>query len=372
MFEFGSPLWAVIAFVLAYYSCFFLTSFSARNMNEDNRLKSIDGLRGYLALAVFIHHASIWFFYIKNGAWRPPASSFYNQLGQVGVIIFFMITGFLFVLKLLNSNVINWLDFYRARVLRLFPVYVFSISLMVLIVSIETDLILIDPRFMLVENLLKWYFFTIYGNPDLNGVVGTRYIVAGVPWSLPFEWMFYFCLPIINSLIVGKVSKWGVFFSLIGVYLVAKINPEAFYWVAFICGALAACIYKMHINLKSNFLAYSSVALMGCVLIFFDGSYNTKAILFMAPFFTMVAAGGVLSNIFTKAPSVLLGEISYDLYLLHGIVLYVVLKYIVGFDRIKLMTEIQYWVLILFIMPFLLLACIYVNRWIERPFLGGR
>src|SRR4051794_29707847 len=68
------------------------------------RYVSIDGLRGYLALAVLLHHACTWYFYARTGKWAPPPSNLYTHFGHSGVALFFMITGFLFFTKLLNSR----------------------------------------------------------------------------------------------------------------------------------------------------------------------------------------------------------------------------------------------------------------------------
>ena len=71
---------------------------------EQGRFLAIDGLRGYLAFFVFLHHAMIWFFYLKTNKWEVPPSNLYTHFGQAGVAFFFMITGFLFFLKSLMEK----------------------------------------------------------------------------------------------------------------------------------------------------------------------------------------------------------------------------------------------------------------------------
>lgn len=80
---------------------------------EKGRNDSIDGLRGYLAFFVFLHHSLVWYFYIKTGSWNVLDSHFYNHLGQTSVVFFFMITGFLFYAKLLNKDkILTGLDYF--------------------------------------------------------------------------------------------------------------------------------------------------------------------------------------------------------------------------------------------------------------------
>lgn len=60
------------------------------------RLRSLDGLRGFLALAVVFSHGAVYQRYLVDGVWQAPPSPFYAFLGPFGVSLFFMITGFLF------------------------------------------------------------------------------------------------------------------------------------------------------------------------------------------------------------------------------------------------------------------------------------
>jgi peptidoglycan/LPS O-acetylase OafA/YrhL len=85
----------------------------------------IDGLRGFLAFGVFVHHASIWYYFLQHGSWVVPESRLYTHLGQSTVTVFFMITGFLFYGKVLESkkNNIDWLRLYVSRCLRILPLF---------------------------------------------------------------------------------------------------------------------------------------------------------------------------------------------------------------------------------------------------------
>ncbi|WP_419760663.1 acyltransferase family protein [Acidisoma sp.] len=60
------------------------------------RVQTIDGLRGFLAIGVFIHHSVIYHQYLLTGRWDVPPSVFYTNIGKAGVTVFFMITGYLF------------------------------------------------------------------------------------------------------------------------------------------------------------------------------------------------------------------------------------------------------------------------------------
>src|SRR5690242_20657357 len=67
------------------------------------RIGCIDGLRGYLALGVMVHHFVIWLGVLAGLPWRPPTLALFTNLGQGAVTLFFMVTGALFYGKILGG-----------------------------------------------------------------------------------------------------------------------------------------------------------------------------------------------------------------------------------------------------------------------------
>jgi peptidoglycan/LPS O-acetylase OafA/YrhL len=93
---------------------------------------SVDGLRGYLAFGVFIHHVAITWVYLHTGEINVPPSNFYTQIGLASVALFFMITGFLFWGRLLkHGRHHDWLAFAVSRVFRLYPLYLPLLALVI-------------------------------------------------------------------------------------------------------------------------------------------------------------------------------------------------------------------------------------------------
>src|ERR1700761_6804237 len=69
-----------------------------------HRFAAIDGLRGYLAIFVFLHHSSIWYYFHSIHEWSHLPSSLFNHLGSTSVALFFMITAFLFFSRLIDAR----------------------------------------------------------------------------------------------------------------------------------------------------------------------------------------------------------------------------------------------------------------------------
>ena len=103
---------------------------------RSSRFESLDGLRGFLAISVFFHHFAVTYHWKIHGIWtKPPPEIYYLNYGKVGVAIFFMITGFLFISKISKSNEkIDWPKLYESRFFRIVPLYLFALALISLIV----------------------------------------------------------------------------------------------------------------------------------------------------------------------------------------------------------------------------------------------
>ncbi|EOA3368125.1 acyltransferase family protein [Pseudomonas aeruginosa] len=110
-----SALPALACLAVALATCEFIRRLGSARLPA-SRFVTIDGLRGYLAFFVFLHHSSIWYYYLKDGLWQLPPSRLYAHFGQTSVALFFMVTGFLFAHKLLHSRgtPIRWLDVYAS------------------------------------------------------------------------------------------------------------------------------------------------------------------------------------------------------------------------------------------------------------------
>ena len=60
-----SLIFPIIIYLIAYLTGYLLYS-KYKIETTSGRYETIDGLRGFLALGVFIHHAYIWYFFIHQ------------------------------------------------------------------------------------------------------------------------------------------------------------------------------------------------------------------------------------------------------------------------------------------------------------------
>lgn len=364
-----SPLAAIACLCIAFTTIHLISRISPAPENH-GRFSSIDGLRGYLALFVFLSHSSNWYLYLRTGQWKSEPSNLYVHLGQSSVTLFFMITGFLFYSKLLDQKPIDWLRLYISRILRLGPLYFFALAILALIIGYLSHWQLNSSLVALLKDFCKWASFSILGKPDINGIPDTNLILAGVTWSLPYEWFFYAALPIL-SLATGK--RPSLAYLLLGVISIGYFifwKPHLILTLPFIGGIAAALLAR-----SESFCSFAKgkpatfIAIMAIVLTVacFPTAHTPVAVALLAVAFCIFACGNTLFNTLTHATSRLLGEITYSIYLLHGILLFTTFKFVVGSDFAIGLSPIGHWMVIGMLTPALIGLCYLTFRFIELP-----
>jgi len=339
----------------------------ASNVTE-HHLQSLDGLRGLLATFVFFHHSMIWYFYIQDGVWQSPPSSLFYYFGSGSVIMFFMITAFLFFSKITtnaHSKEFDWLRLYVSRFLRITPLYLFAVIIMFAFVAYETDFILVDDIAELRENAIHWLFFGLLSLQDLNGISGML-IFAGVIWTLPNEWGFYFLLPIWGLLYRIKTPKILYFIAILGIFFAAKNKI----YLPFFLGMVSVYLYQFKfVQTLAKRPIGSFVVIASCsipILLTLDPiDWRAQVLLLVA--FTLIIAGNNLFGLLSARPLRRLGDISFSIYLLHPLVLYCTWKFILGMERSKQLSPGEYIVIVFILTPILISIAFFTFRWIESP-----
>lgn len=367
-----SALAAIGCLIVAVLTAWIICQISGKPLTHD-RYSSLDGLRGYLAYFVFLHHASIWYYYLRLGIWEAPPSHLYNQFGQSGVALFFMITAFLFSSKLLDSKhrEIDWARLYVSRFLRLVPLYAVAMLIMLVLVAFATHWTLQVSIWDLCRSVFQWLLFTVKANPNINGLNDTFTAIAGVTWSLPYEWLFYFALPILGLLIGLRVPNMvkGCSIVLLGAML-AVFKPDMVILSAFLGGVAAAVLVR--IAAVRQFAATSAAGIlilsgMSYVVITFSGAYSTVPMLILSVVFVLIASGNTLFGILTAQVSRTLGEMGYGIYLLHGLFLFFVFKLLIGEVASAQLTEVEHWLIVGGLTPAVITAAFLAYKFIESP-----
>jgi peptidoglycan/LPS O-acetylase OafA/YrhL len=330
---------------------------------------SIDGLRGYLALSVFICHGSEYFYYINHKYNKIPALSFYELIGDASVSLFFMITGFLFWTKIIaGEGHIDVRKFAVSRIARLVPMY-FVIFGIVLLLSLQrTDFVINDPRELILQ-VGRWLALGALGCHNLNGVELIPSVNDNL-WTLKWEWCFYVLLPL--AAFFWKGTRFVVMFIAVGVLIAAL--PVGKFLFNFLAGMMSATILARigPINFpKSSYVGIASAAPIAFTLFVWPQSYGLAQTASLLPLFFVIAAGETLFGLFTNKAARGLGAMSYSIYIIHLVVLYVAFHATSAVLDLSSLSPSLFWVWLGIIGAILIGLCSVTFRLIELPFIAA-
>jgi peptidoglycan/LPS O-acetylase OafA/YrhL len=290
-----------------------------------NRLHNLDYLRGFAAFGIMIYHYSSW------TLGNFTADSFMGRLGVYGVSIFYVLSGltlfYVYKNKMMPS-IKDVIHFFRKRVFRIFPLLWLTTFSAILLSQKKPDLVDFFLNLSGLFGFVKW----------------DTYFSAGI-WSIGNELVFYCFFPVFILLI--KRHKFFMFilslliFGLYVYFAFHKLNENntlGQQWriytnplnqvFLFLGGVLIGYFGE---NRKPRNLFLIIFLLSGILLfVFYPVSGDTihlvigtnRLIFTLCCFFVCICFYKMTIQFpgFIHKPLVLLGEMSYSVYLLHPIV----------------------------------------------------
>jgi peptidoglycan/LPS O-acetylase OafA/YrhL len=325
-----------------------------------SRYGHLDGLRGILATGVFVHHTFTAHRYFMTGEWAWSTSPIPNQLGQTTVALFFMITGFLFTLKSIKPR-LRWKALYVSRVARLWPLYAVVVLALFALILAASRGVPREPPAALASEFLQWITFTCFGSPDINTKPMTWTMIAGVSWTLKYEVIFYLAaIPAIHLL-----SRWistraagaiaATTLVLLLMYRQASGNGNtsgnSLYAAHFLCGILVAYAFELpnwRALIGTTAIRWAAVA-AALGLLTMTNAYSAGAVLATLTIFAAVVGGASVFGLLESRAAIWLGDISYGIYLLHGLLLWTVFTAVRHKADLGAMTLGVYWTMMLLV-----------------------
>ena len=350
------------------------SKFYRRELAESGKRElSLDGLRGMAALMVATHHAALSCSWLITGTWGEAQSPVLQLFAPGGVIIFFMLTGYLFWSKarVMNGKMNAW-KLWRGRLFRIAPLYLFSLLLVLLVAVIQTG-----GHWLALENwkpLLRLLALGALSWHDI-GPVNLGEYNAGVVWTLWYEWSFYLVLPFIAWLARSrKIFGAAIivyFLTFFGLWFHLNLQPGLFFILGMLCPVLLE-----EQSLRSQLIRPSAAGL--AILATLSLCFLSRSYLFakvpcislagaLFPVFLVAAAGNSYFRFLTHPAIRCLGAMSFSLYLLHGIVFRLVF-HLLKSAGLTDMPQFDYWFIITVTAAAITLLCAATYRWIEFPF----
>lgn len=311
---------------------------------------SIELLRFILSILVVIHH--LYWLYNKKVFNNDIFIDYIFNFMQIGVDVFFVISGFFIANSLLNRK---GLDFLIHRIIRIVPLY-FLISTFILFVMIYKPWLFN----ILPSDLLVAYLKSIFFIPFIDGNYQGPLLSVG--WTLNYEVLFYL-LSFLSVVFLKKLNfnillvlltilniSYFIFFNqknnyltntiilefLFGVYIYQHFNivnsifNKYKFLIIFFVFLLFILIYIAQVNIFDVNLRFI-VGIIACIifLFFYNLTLDFKTLRFF-------------------------GELSYPIYLIHLPLIYLISKFTENL------------LLLVFIIGISLFVCSYISILFQR------
>jgi len=279
--------------------------------------KSLHGLRGIAALAVFMAHCAGGYslHFCQNCGYKPMLDSI-NNIGTFGVELFFIISGYVIFRACFNTEPS---EFFRRRFWRIYPVFfVFTVLFVIANIALQ-----IEPEKNRIDYLLYNLLF-------INLFLGTPALTPNA-WTITFEVIFYF-LTFIFVYNREKARSGLVFlFAAVASLWFLYLHPISSYYLAGTALSLV-CFYKpnwqksidKHVVRVVEISCLSFIVLLAAE----DQIYNWQSLIHSPEsilLFTLVIIftacilhkESMIGSVLQMRPFMYLGTVSYSLYLAH-------------------------------------------------------
>lgn len=291
-------------------------------------IRSITGLRFIAAFAVVLLHSQAGILAVFP-AWAPLVSLLHA--GNVAVDLFFVLSGFVLTIgygaTFVRIDARAWLRFLWRRIARIYPLHLMitlGIALGLLVTALRGDPLAEPDRYTLpslVANLLLVHAW------------GTDRLLTWneVSWSISAEWFAYLCFPLV-ALVTARVRHPGAL-VLIGFGAIAAEIVVMVVWLdtplVRVSGSftLGVCLARAFAAGWRRDWPWDRIAFgvsVACVVLLAalppDGSQSLVTPLFGVVILAIAHQRGALASALSRPRMVFLGDASYALYLVHGVV----------------------------------------------------
>lgn len=297
------------------------------------RISFIDSARGVAAFLVLFQHSYERFF---PSIGEFIGSQFVN-FGQVGVVIFFLVSGFIIPFSLERSR--SYQQFFVNRAFRIYPLYFFVILL---------QLVLIFSHIRQLSEGSTWFtiglshlffaqeYFPLSSRWSENLVMGSWTLFIEAVWYVLFASLFF--LKLKHNRILWLAISFFLLVSVAG-FILEKRLPMGRMGMLYNCilGLHAYRYFKSEISYRfflSGFLAGFAVLVFGLWVAF--GHFISDSFTFGCVLISWSLAYSIFGFFFAFRNQTLrffesglsfLGTISYSVYLMHFTILMLVMHY---------------------------------------------
>lgn len=290
---------------------------------------------------------------------------------NVGVSYFFILSGFIMIVAYHRKEKIGYLDFYRNRIARIYPLYI--VGLLLYFFTRYSD-VSFYKTFLYLFGIQSW-------------IPGKALILNFPGWSISVEFLFYLIFPWLYNYLYSKGNKsiWIIAVLIwIGTQIFSNlyINSPAYkgphteshefshyfpLWHIneFLIGNIAGLLFVKNRKEKNYDLAvvvFFIAIILSLIFIPLNFHNGLMAVFFVPVIYLISCNNGLITKVFALKPLEFLGEISYAIYIIHIPVLYIVRSVLWDYFQIS-ESNTLFWIY----MPVLMIVSAGFYQFIEKP-----
>ncbi|WP_084694481.1 acyltransferase family protein [Chryseobacterium vrystaatense] len=330
------------------------------------KISQITFTRFLAALAIVISHFNKDMFVYKTDY---IADIFLKA--NVGVSYFFILSGFIMIVAYHKKQKIGYLEYYKNRFARIYPLYV--LGLLLYLVTRYSGFS-VGNALLYLLGLQSW-------------IPGKAMILNFPGWSISVEFLFYLIFPLLYNYFYSKKNK-SIWIAAIVLWVITQVfshlfvaspsykgphteSHEFLYYFPlmhvseFLVGNLAGLFFINNFKQRNYDIPVILIfAAIMIALIFVPLFYHNglMAVLFIPLIILLSRNNGFVTKLFSLKPLEYLGEASYAVYITHIPVLYI-LRELLKWEKYKLDINTVFWIYLLI----LILMSILFYQFIEKP-----
>lgn len=271
--------------------------------------------------------------------------------GNLGVSYFYVLSGFIMCYNYYqDSGSLDKKKFWIARFSRIYPMHIVALLLMFLVYSFIEQKVTLKSSILQLTLLQSWSF-------------DYRHSFNWPAWSLSVEGFFYAVCPLLLVFFQRNSKKvillvvflfWAVSMIQQWFFFIEKMPLPLIHVNGFLVGMLAGYYFRKNqfVGLFNNttntiffLISFAIVIYMATIPEFFISTSGFLAPVFAVLILSIASNTSSISTFFSKKFFILLGEISYCIYILHWPVWLILDKY----KMIEMNKDVQFYLYLLLV-----------------------
>jgi exopolysaccharide production protein ExoZ len=338
-----------------------------------NSILSMEGIRGFAVFLVFlVHYVTLISPWLNNTSATANIAFFIHSIGNIGVDLFFVLSGYL-IYGMLIKRKTHFPRYLIRRIQRIYPTFlvVFAIYLILsMLFPSESKLPneWKDATLLIVQN-----FFLLPGLFNIEAI-------NTVTWSLSYEFFYYLIMPFLIAILymrnwrpIHRVGFFIVLSILLFVYFAHFEGPIRL--LMFLSGIVLYDAVNSKLISKAPPLGLPALVAALITVVSFKvaglpvwATYIVLYILFFIFCLESFVRAGLTRKIFSNRYLRWLGNMSYAYYLIHGLTLKAAFMILAMLYPGQQTTSELFWLLLIPMFVFTLIPSSLLFIFVEKPY----